>query len=300
MSETGPMSDGAASRTAIGRVLHDSTDPAHHTWVRWLARFGYAARGAVYALIGGLTIYAAATWSEAIGKREALRDLVDEPFGKPLLIAILVGIGGYIVWRLIQSIGDTDDHGLSLKGAGVRLGLLVSAGTYAFLGYYVFTLLFQGASDGRSGSINASRGTINDWLNRDWVAYLVAAGFLIVAGAHIWKAIKAKYQRHFDVDPHKWHWIHPVSRTGLAARGVVLAVIGGLFAYRGWTIQDDMDDPPGLRDALRFIEDLPMGGLWLGLIGAGLLLFAGYSFIEAFFRRINVHEADSPKEQIES
>ena len=295
------MSDaGAGALGGFNRALRSYTDPAHHRWVRWLARFGYAARGAVYLLLGGLTIYAAVTWSEAIGKREALRDLVNQPFGKPLLIAILVGIAGYIVWRLIQSIGDTDDHGLSLKGAGVRLGLLVSAGTYAFLGYYVFTLLFNEASDGRRGAINASRGTINDWLNRDWVAYLVGAVFLIVAGAHIWKAIKAKYQRHFVVDADKWHWIHPVSRTGLAARGVVLAVIGGLFLYRGWTVEDDMDDPPGLREALRFIEDLPEGGLWLGAVGVGLLLFAGYSFIEAFYRRINVHEADSPKEQMES
>ena len=289
------MLDAAAN---VARSLHSYADPAHHKWVRWLARFGYAARGLVYLLIGGLTIYSAISWSQAMGKEEALREVLDVPFGLPALVALLVGIAGYILWRLVQSIGDTDDHGHSLKGLGVRLGLLVSAVTYGLLGWYVLTLVFQDEIDGFGGRLNDSRGTFEGFLNNDFVAYAIGAAFLVVAGAHLWKAWKAKYRRHFVVDPEKWHWIHPVSRTGLAARGVVLAVIGGLFLYRGWTVEDDADPPPGLKEALRFIEDLPAGAWWLGAIGAGLILFAGYSFIEAFYRRINVHDADSPKEQL--
>ena len=290
------MADAAAS---IGRKVHSFADPAHHRWVRWLARFGYAARGVVYLLIGGLTVYAAATWSEAIGKEEALRELLDAPFGLPVLAALVVGIAGYIVWRLVQSIGDTDDHGYSAKGLGVRLGLFVSACTYALLGWYVVTLVFQDATEGFRGSLNSSRGTFEGFLNNDWVVWAIGAVFLVVAGAHLWKAWRAKYRKHFVVDSDQWRWIHPVSRTGLAARGVVLAVIGGLFMYRGWTVEDDADPPPGLKEALRFIEDLPAGAWLLGAVGVGLMLFAGYSFIEAFYRRINVHEADSPKEQVE-
>ena len=282
----------------LDRALHGYTDPTHHRWVRWLARFGYAARGLVYMLVGGLTVYAAVTWQEAIGKREALRDMMDEPFGRPFIIALIVGIVGYILWRLVQSIGDTDDHGRSPKGLGVRLGLLISALTYTALGYYAFTLVFYGATDGRGGAINSSRDAIYDFVNRDWVAYPIGAGFLVVAGAHFWKAWKTKYRRHFVVDPEKWHWIHPVSRLGLTARGIVLTVIGGLFIYRGWTVADDDDEPPGLADALRFVEDLPAGAWLLGALGVGLMLFAGYSFIEAFYRRINVEEASSPTENL--
>lgn len=297
-ARTTPRSSGILGAvSSVNSALRSYTDPTHHKWVRWLARAGYAARGLVYLLMGGLAIYAAVTWSEAIGKREALRDLVNEPFGVPLLLTLVAGMAGYIVWRLVQSIGDTDDHGTSLKGLGVRLGLLVSAGTYAFLGYYVLTLVFQGIGEGRRGAINSSRERLNALLGDEGVPWILAALFVVVAGAHLWKAWKAKYRKHFVVDGGKWNWIDPVSRTGLAARGVVLAVIGGLFAYRGWTVNDDTE-MLGLGDALRFIEDLPGGAWWLGAMGAGLVLFAGYSFIEAVYRRINVHDADSPKEQM--
>ena len=276
-------------------MLKSYLDPAHHRWVRWLARSGYAARAFVYFLVGGLAVLAAFTAKEAIGKKEALKDLMDNSWGPWVIGLLIVGLVGYILWRLIQSIGDTDDHGHDAKGLGVRAGLLISAATYAALGYYLFTLLFTGQDDGRGGWINNSRGTLEDWLNTDWVAYLLGAGFLVTAGAHFWKAWKKKYKRHFThADLDDFTWIDPVSRLGLFARGVVLAIIGGMFIYRGWTVEDDNDTAPGLADALRFVGDLPAGTWLLAALGFGLLLFASYSAIEVWFRRINVEEASAP------
>ena len=278
----------------MARALRSTFDPAHHVWVRWLARFGYLARGIVYLLIGGLTVYAAISARDAIGKRQALQELSEHWLGVAVLVAVVIGMGGYIVWRLVQSIGDTDDHGTKPKGLAVRGGLLVSALTYSALLWYCVTLLFFGETEGRGGAINDSRGIMERAAAYAWIALAIGIAFWVVAGAHWWKALKRKYERHILADEGKMRWIHPVSRLGLSARGVVLAVIGSLFVYRWWTSRDETGDPPDLRDALRFVEDLPAGAWLLGALGVGLILFAGYSITEAVFRRINVHEASSP------
>ena len=289
------MSDGSAAR--VESFTHRVFDPAHHTWVRWLARFGYGARGVVYLLIGGLTIWAAITAREALGKKEAIRTLLDEPFGKPLLLTLLVGLVGYVLWRLIQSIGDTDDHGHSAKGLGVRAGLLASAGTYTLFGWYCLSLVVPGlgSGDGSQGALGRSRETFYGLLYNKWVALALGLVFLVVAGAHFWKAFKSKYAKHFVTDGKEMRFIHPVARTGLTARGIVLSIIGVLFASRFWKGDYDGDGAaPGLDDALAFVAGLPAGAWLLGALGVGLMLFAGYSILEAFYRRINVHEASAP------
>ena len=289
------MSDGSVARVDDG--VRSAFDPAHHTWVRWLARLGYAARGAVYLLIGALTVWAAVTAREALGKKEAIRTLLDEPFGKPILLTLVVGLVGYVLWRLVQSIGDTDDHGLSAKGLGVRAGLLMSAVTYGALIWYVMSIVMPGlgSGDGSEGALGRSREAFYGLLTNRWIALAIGLGFLVVSGAHLWKAWRAKYEKHFIAAYDEMKWIHPIARGGLAARGIVLAIIGAMFAARFWTSDYEGDGKaPGLDDALAFIADLPAGAWLLGGMGLGLALFAGYSIIEAFYRRINVHEADNP------
>lgn len=62
-----------------------------------LARSGYAARGAAFALIGGLFVWAAVTHDpkESAGLDQALRELRDAPYGPWLLGAIALGLAAY-------------------------------------------------------------------------------------------------------------------------------------------------------------------------------------------------------------
>jgi hypothetical protein len=63
----------------------------------WFGRVGYSAKGVAFGLVGGLVGYAALTHDpeKSGGLDQALRKLLDEPFGPYLLLAIAVGIACY-------------------------------------------------------------------------------------------------------------------------------------------------------------------------------------------------------------
>jgi hypothetical protein len=112
--------------------------------------------------------------------------------------------------------------------------------------------------------------------------------FAGLAGAHFLNAWAQKYAENFDAPAARRRLIVPVATTGLAARGAVFAVLAVLCAYRFATASDPSGPPPGIDDALGFIQGLPLGGVLLAATGAGLVAFAAYSFLEAVWRRITV------------
>ncbi len=254
-----------------------------------LARSGYAARGVVYLIIGYFAFTAAFSGGgETIGTRGALLELLENPFGTTLLWIMVVGMGAYIAWRLVQAIADPEGHGSSAKGLLIRAGLIGGAIAYGAL--VLFTLGLLGASPGGSG--NGSNGggdflsSLLGWQYSNYLVYLIALVPLGVGIAHLIKGWKAKFEKYLKAPPQTMRWVRPVSRVGLIARGVAFFIVAGLLFAGGARYK--ATEPPGLEEALEALQNLPYGMLWLSLIGLGLIAFAVYSFAEARWRRIDV------------
>jgi len=122
-------------------------------------------------------------------------------------------------------------------------------------------------------------------------AGILAIVFAIVAFAHFKKAWEGGYEAHLEASAKAMTYIHPISKVGLVARGVVFVIISGLLGWRTWTAEGTDGSPPGLTDALAVLREQPFGTWLLGAMGVGLFCFALYSFTEAIFRRINIEDA---------
>jgi hypothetical protein len=74
-----------------------------------LARAGYAARGALYAVIGILSIrLAQGQGAPRPNQQGAMHQIAQQRFGHALLVLTGVGLGGYAFWRVAQAfIGHT-------------------------------------------------------------------------------------------------------------------------------------------------------------------------------------------------
>ncbi len=91
--------------------------------IKLFARAGYASRGIVYVIVGGLAVFAAfGEGGSTTDSRGALYTVLTAPFGKALLATLAAGLLYYAAWRLVQAVLEADCHGTSAKGWSSALG----------------------------------------------------------------------------------------------------------------------------------------------------------------------------------
>ena len=123
----------------------------------WLARGGVAARGVIYAIIGGLALQLALgdSGGSTTSQQGALREIAQQPFGEFLLILMAIGLAGYAIWKLVRAaIG----HGKEATDSTTdRVSGAVSGILYAALCVTAVSILI--GSQSSSGSSLRSSGS---------------------------------------------------------------------------------------------------------------------------------------------
>jgi len=251
-----------------------------------LARFGYGARGLVYILVGGLAVLAAlGSGGQTTGSRGALLTVLGQPLGWVWLGIIGLGLASFALWRYVEAITDADRHGKSWKALGTRAVHIGSGFVHLGLAGFAITLALGWAATG--GDENKSA--------KDWTSLLMAQplGRWLVAGVGIavavgglgfvWKAWRADFTKYLGYDKAK-HWIVPLGRIGLVARGIVFCLIGGFLGLAA--LQGDPGEAQGLGGALSSLQQQPYGWMLLAATALGLGAYGLFGVAEAFYRRI--------------
>ncbi len=114
----------------------------------------------------------------------------------------------------------------------------------------------------------------------------VGVVFLAVAAVEFISAYTANFEKYLDLGEvaAERRWIVRVGQAGLAARGVVFALIG-LFLIQA-ARQGDPSQAVGLGGALQKLADQPQGAVLLGVVAAGLCMYGLFSIVEARYRRL--------------
>ncbi|WP_018275197.1 DUF1206 domain-containing protein [Teredinibacter turnerae] len=245
------------------------------------ARTGYASRGLIYVIVGTLAVFAAVgSGGEVTDSKGALQKIMEQPFGYFLIILLSIGLCGYSVWRFIQAVKDTDDHGTDAKGLAIRGGLLVSCLVHLFLAYWAMSAVFGSQQD--SGGVEQS-GWLDSTIGQIGLAIVGACVF--GAGiAHIVKGWTAKFERHMDI-PDTRSVAKILCQFGLIARGVVWCILGSLLLHSALIAHQG--EISGMADALHTIQESDYGTGLFSVIAFGLVAFGVYGFLEAGYRRIN-------------
>ncbi|MDO6748396.1 DUF1206 domain-containing protein [Gilvimarinus sp. 1_MG-2023] len=245
-----------------------------------LARMGYGARALVYLTVGSLALLTATGFGgETTNSRGAVRTLAEQPFGYILLVVLVLGLVGYVTWRATQALLDTDNHGTSVKGLGVRMGLLISAAIHSALALFTAKLLL---------SDSGSDGGQPTWLSSEWGLWCLAGvgvGMAVAGVAHMVKGWRAGYQKFMQLPPSQVVWMQPLCRFGLVARGLVLVLMGAILVRSALVAHSS--EVKGIADALNTLRDSAYGAWLLGVVATGLIAFGCYSLLEMIFRRIN-------------
>jgi hypothetical protein len=283
-------SDSAAKQ--LGRQAEQQARHAVQQASPWLVafgRFGYTAKGVMYALIGLLAVRVALGRGGAMTDQQgALVHVAQAPFGRVLLVAMAIGIAGYALWRILQAACDTERKGRDASGLAARL---VYAGIGAFHAVLVFgalNLLRTGDAP-RNSSVSAQ-----DWtarlLGKPFGQWLVAiVGLLVIGGGCYqgYKAFTARFREELrlgEMGATTERWVVALGRGGYAARAVVFGLIGVFLLYAA--LRANPGEARGIDSTLATLAQQPFGPWLLGIVALGFVAYGLFLFAEARYRRM--------------
>jgi len=248
----------------------------------YLARFGYAARGIVYVLVGGMALLSSFAGGQT-DQESALRMVLSQPLGWIWLGLIGLGLIGFIVWRLAQALLNADGHPNEAKGYLIRGGMLISAITYTGLASFAIQNALQLSFGGGSG--NSKESWIAWLMQQPLGQFLIGVIGLAIIGAgaaQIIKGVRRRYLKYVAISPQQHRILDLACVYGLAARGVVFLIIGSFFVYAAWAF--DADQTGSTAEAMAWVRQLPFGGVLYAIVALGLFAFGAYGLIEARYR----------------
>lgn len=259
-------------------------------WVENLARFGFAAKGTVYILIGVLATMAAFEISggENAGRTKIFEIIYEQPFGRVLLAILALGMFSYMIWRLVEAVKNPDGIKDDVKGKLKRIGLAFAGLLYGGAAVYAMKMVIEGGS---SGGGNSRELLISKALNLSmgqWLVGLVALGVIGKGLYQLYAAYKAKFMEGIKTAKlnNKEQKIYKrAGYAGFIARGIVFLIIG-YFALKA-AMDYNPDAAKGTEQALSFLESGAYGSIVLGAVALGLVAYGVFMFVKARYMRFN-------------
>lgn len=253
-----------------------------------LGRAGYAAKGSVYVVMGALAAGAAVgAGGTTTDTRGALNVIGDGPMGTIALLAIGVGLLGYMLWRLIAAVTDAEGMGDEPTKLVVRGAQAVRGIAYGVLGVQALRAL-GGDDVGSQGA--ATRHWTGRLLDMPFGRALVVGvglGVLGYAVYQVYRACSDKARKHLDLveaGPTQATWIVRLGRFGIAARAVVFAMIGVFLLRAG--MQEDSGEAGGIAQSLQALGGASYGRVVLGAVAFGLIAYGVYQLATARYRHM--------------
>lgn len=271
----------AASNT----VRHAASNPQ----LEFLERVGYAARGVLYVVMGLLALAIALSigGGQATDLSGSLVFLIGNPFGKVVLVAMIVGLSAYALWGFVRAIFDPLHRGRDASGVMARLGFVSSAVSYAAIAVFALQIL---AGAGSASAGDSTQKTVTSILAHPFGGWLTIVIGLVAIGVGVGQFVEA-YQATFKQDLKAAEMTASekriavgLGRFGMFARGVTFLVIGWFLIQAG--IHNDAGQAHGFGGAFLFLLAQPYGHVLVGVIALGFVALGLHSFACARWIRL--------------
>lgn len=281
------MTHGNASTTgkmAVKQTQSKLKKASRSPLMEALTRYGYVARGVLFLVIGLIALQVGTGSGKPLTDQHgALAAIAGQPFGRILLIVMVVGLAAYALWGFIRAIFDPLNRGNSERGMAERLGFVISGLSYGSLVYPFLQLLVGQGSGAAKSQTQATQDVTAQILAQPFGPWLIAFIGLATIGwsaAQLWLAYTAGFERDFKMskmNASEREWTRRIGQIGIGARALIFALIGVFFIQAA--VQVDPQKAIGLDGALLKIIQQPEGPTLLAAAAVGLMAFGLYSML---------------------
>jgi Domain of Unknown Function (DUF1206) len=269
MTTSNPRTTSADVR-ATARSVSDST------WFEHAVRVGLVAYGVMHILIGWLGLQLAfGDRAGAPSQQGALHTLAKQPGGEVLLWATGLGLFFLAVWQLLEAAwGHRREDGA--KRAFKRLGSAGMVVLFAVLGYSAIMTATAGSSTSNEESLTRR---LLELPGGQLIVMGIGVVIGIVAAVDFKRGVTSSFADKLKsgaLTGKSGTVVKRLGQIGHVAKGIALAVLGGLFVWAGATY--DATQAGGLDTALRTLLDASVGPWLLVVVAAGIIAFGLYCF----------------------
>ena len=274
-------------------IVRVSEQLAASPWVRRLAQLGYGAKGLLYVIVGITAVLAVVNVGQRVrGTRGALNLLVASPFGRLGVAFVAVGLGGFILRRLVQifvspKIGTAPKR---LTRISRRLGYAVSGLGHLGIALTALQLVF-GLTIFGGAEVNPAR----TWISRLLSSLPLGSSWILLAGlVFVGVAIFQFYlavSRRFAVELQLEQMSQRVRRmtfacgvAGHAGRGVAFLLSGAFLIYTELFVE--VAEAGRFGNTVSSIETRPLVAWMFFAAAAGLTAYGLYLLFAAWYLRL--------------
>ncbi len=263
------------------------------SFVRWTSTIGYFSHSTVYFLMGGFAVAAGFASADEKDSSGVLRFIMNQPFGKAMLVVLILGFICYVAWRSVQTFMDTEDVGWDRKGLALRASYAASGVTFLALTYLAIGVLTGKSGGGDEKAESWSALTLSLPLGNVLLG-AVGLGVLLVGLYQGYRGVLCKFADDLNLE-----WLSSRLRGTLfvifayayVTRAVLFLLIAVYLFQAAW--QGDPDEVEGLGGALNSIHDSPAGRWLIAGVGIGLMAYSAFAFTRARFGDIGMPSENS-------
>jgi hypothetical protein len=258
---------------------------ADSTVLEYLTRAGFVGYGVVHLLFAWLAMQIAVGQSRGDSDQSgALRTLARQPWGRTLVILIIIGMVAMAIWQVFEAaIGHRSERGNERVAERVLSGF--RAIVYLWIAWIGVKVVSGGSSSADSqeqASKHLMAATGGRWLVGLLGVLVIAVGLGLVANG-----VTGHFERHLKTGRMSGRLRQLTRRLGIAgyaAKGVAYAIAGVLVVAAAVTY--DPDKARGLDAALRTLAEQSFGTWLLGAVALGIAAFGVFCFLQARYRKV--------------
>jgi hypothetical protein len=272
--------------TAVNTARRSAAGAANSGMLVGLTRMGFIGYGLLHLAIGWLAVQIALGNAANTGDQSgALRALAAQPFGRFLLVLIIVGLCAMTIWQLLlAAVGHRDKHGRSRTME--RVASAARALVYAALAFTALTVVTGAPTSSADQQQNATAGIMAKPAGQ-LVVGLAGLAVVAVGLGLIYYGVKRKFEDKLLIGRMSQRTrtlARRLGQVGYVAKGIAFAIVGVLLLDAALT--HNPAKSRGLDAALHTLVKQPYGAFLLIAVGIGFAAFGVYCFIQSRYRKV--------------